>query len=97
VSSRPEPATRLAAIERDIAKAKALITQQEVVTARLVAGGRDADPSRTLLETLREELVELYRTRRQLLQEIAGDHDQVTPNGPATLPQDHYRSTGARS
>ena len=71
MDSRPELAARLEDAERGITEAKARITRQEVVTARLAAVGMDADPSRMLLERLREALVEMYRTRRLIMREIA--------------------------
>ena len=68
---RPGPAERLAAADRQIAKAKALIVRQEIMVARLAAvGGGDVTTGRKVLEEMRRALREMYRHRQLLLRKV---------------------------
>jgi hypothetical protein len=61
----------LAAVDRDIAKAKALIVRQEILVARLAAIGGDVARARQALEAMRQSLRELHRHRRLIVEETA--------------------------
>ena len=64
------PAERLAAVDRRIGKAKALIVRQEILVARLAATGADGTLAREALEEMRSTLAEMYRHRRLLLRKL---------------------------
>jgi hypothetical protein len=68
---RPGPVERLAAAERRIEKAKALVVRQEILAARLAATGGDVTAGRALLEEMRSTLAEMYERRRRILAETA--------------------------
>jgi predicted ABC-type transport system involved in lysophospholipase L1 biosynthesis ATPase subunit len=65
------PTESLAAVDQRIAKAKALIVRQEILVARLAAGGGDLATGRALLEEMRSTLAEMYQHRQRLLRKTA--------------------------
>ena len=96
------PTESLAAVDRRIAKAKALIVRQEILVARLAAAGGDVTAGRALLEEMRSTLVEMYRHRRLVLGKIEGvaaspsrEWHRPSPDGPAR-PDEGGRELPAR-